>query len=90
MHSHKAAPMTEIDLADDDALRFIQRVLESEAPREDRDRAAQMVRDIRRRVRKADVSGVAPTAARTFAPPDADAQAGDHGDADAGEGLGHE
>ena len=57
----KAVPMTEIDIADDEALRFIQRVLESDAPREDRDRAAQMVRDIRTRVRKAyAASGVAP------------------------------
>jgi hypothetical protein len=60
MPSHKAIPMTEIDIADDEALRFIQRVLESDAPREDRDRAAQMVRDIRTRVRKAyAASGVA-------------------------------
>jgi hypothetical protein len=48
----KAVPMTEVDIADDEALRFIQRVLESSAPQEDRDRAAQMVRDIRTRVRK--------------------------------------
>jgi hypothetical protein len=48
----KAVPMTEIDIADDEALRFIQRVLESSAPQEDRDRAAQMVREIRTRVRK--------------------------------------
>lgn len=35
-------------------------------------------------------AGVSGLAAQTKPPPDADAQAGDHGDADAGEGLGHE
>lgn len=58
MPSHKVIPMPEIDIADDEALRYIQRVLESDAPREDRDRAAQMVRDIRRRVRKVYADGV--------------------------------
>jgi hypothetical protein len=38
-------------LQHDDHLRFIQRVLESNAPYEDRARAAQMVRDIRRSIR---------------------------------------
>ena len=42
----------EIDfLQHDDHLRFIQRVLESDAPKSDRDEAAQMVRDIRRSIR---------------------------------------
>ncbi len=45
--------MAEIDLADDDALRFIQRVLESDAPNEDRLVARNMVVEIRTRVRKA-------------------------------------
>jgi len=49
----KAVQMTEIDIADDDALRFIQRVLESNAPYEDRKRAHDMVIAIRTRVRKA-------------------------------------
>jgi hypothetical protein len=53
MRMPQAQPMPEIDIEDDEALRYIQRVLESDAPREDRDRAAQMVRDIRTRVRKA-------------------------------------
>lgn len=44
--------MTEIDLADDDALRFVQRVLESDAPDSDRLAARQMVSDIRTRVRR--------------------------------------
>jgi hypothetical protein len=42
----------EIDfLQHDDHLRFIQRVLESDSPKSDRDEAAQMVRDIRRSIR---------------------------------------
>ena len=44
-------PLTVIDIKDDDTLRFVQRVLESNAPQADRDAAAQMVLDIRRRVR---------------------------------------
>jgi len=49
----KAEPMRErkhsaVDfLPHDDHLRFVQRVLEGDAPREDRDDAAQMVRDMR-------------------------------------------
>ena len=38
-------------LPHDDHLRFIQRVLESDAPKSDRDDAAQMVRDLRRSIR---------------------------------------
>jgi hypothetical protein len=38
-------------LPHDDHLRFIQRVLESDAPQTDRDAAAQMARDIRRSIR---------------------------------------
>ena len=44
--------MSEIDIADDDALRFIQRVLESDAPEQDRRAARDMVVAIRTRVRK--------------------------------------
>jgi hypothetical protein len=45
-------PMNEIDIADDDALRFVQRVLESDAPESDRMDARNMVVAIRTRVRK--------------------------------------
>lgn len=45
-------PMTVLDIADDDALRFVQRVLESNAPESDRNAARQMVSDIRTRVRQ--------------------------------------
>jgi hypothetical protein len=38
-------------LPHDDHLRFIQRVLESDAPQPDRDAAAQMAREIRRSIR---------------------------------------
>jgi hypothetical protein len=44
--------MSEIDKSDDDALRFIQRVLESNAPYEDRKKAHDMIVAIRRRVLK--------------------------------------
>lgn len=54
----KAVPMTEIDLADDDSLRFIQRVLESNAPESDRKAALEMVYAIRRRLRKVYAAGV--------------------------------
>lgn len=47
-----AIPMNEIDIKDDDKLRYIQRVLESDAPRQDRDAAAAMVREIRTRIRR--------------------------------------
>jgi hypothetical protein len=47
-----AQPITEIDIADDDALRFVQRVLESNAPESDRAAARDMVVAIRTRVRK--------------------------------------
>jgi len=44
--------LAEIDfLQHDDHLHFIQRVLESDSPKSDRDEAAQMVRDIRRSIR---------------------------------------
>jgi hypothetical protein len=54
MHeSPKAQPMTEIDFADDDALRYIQRVLEARMPAEvDRQAALDLIRGIRTRVRK--------------------------------------
>lgn len=45
-------PMTVIDIADDDALRFVQRVLESDAPEADRLAAREMITGIRTRVRK--------------------------------------
>lgn len=48
-----AAPMSEIDIEDDDSLRFVQRVLESDAPKEDRQSARDMVVGLRKRVRKA-------------------------------------
>ena len=44
--------MTVIDIQDDDALRFVQRVLESQAPEEDRKRAIAMIVEIRTRLRK--------------------------------------
>ena len=44
--------MTEIDLHDDSALRFIQRVLESDAPQQDRKKARDMIVAIRTRIRK--------------------------------------
>ena len=43
--------MTDIDIQDDDALRFVQRVLESDAPEADRQAARDMVVGIRTRVR---------------------------------------
>lgn len=43
--------MTVLDVADDDSLRFIQRVLESNAPEQDKADALRMVRDIRLRIR---------------------------------------
>lgn len=48
-----AVPMSEVDLHDDDALRFAQRVLESDAPESDRKAARDMLVAIRTRVRKA-------------------------------------
>lgn len=51
--SAPAVPMTEIDFQDDDALRFAQRVLESDAPVSDRKAARDMLVAIRTRVRKA-------------------------------------
>lgn len=48
-----AAPMSEIDIEADDSLRFVQRVLESDAPKEDRQSARDMVVGLRKRVRKA-------------------------------------
>lgn len=48
-----AVPMSEVDLQDDDALRFAQRVLESDAPESDRKAARDMLVAIRTRVRKA-------------------------------------
>ena len=58
MHSAKKAPkretgMSVIGIADDASLRFVQRVLESEAPQADRAVARQMITDIRTRVRSA-------------------------------------
>lgn len=56
MHKVDASPAqpvfnSAIDfLPHDDHLRFIQRVLESDAPKSDRDAAAQMARDLRRSV----------------------------------------
>lgn len=44
-------------LPHDDHLRFVQRVLESDAPKSDRDDAAQMVRDLRRSVFKESLVG---------------------------------
>ena len=44
--------MTVMDIQDDDSLRFVQRVLESDAPEVDRQRAIAMIVDIRTRVRK--------------------------------------
>jgi hypothetical protein len=44
-------PMTVIDIADDDALRFVQRVLESDSPESDRLAAREMITGIRTRVR---------------------------------------
>jgi hypothetical protein len=58
----QAVPMTEIDIADDEKLRFIQRVLESDAPESDRRAALQMVYDLRTRVRKAYAAGGVPAA----------------------------
>jgi hypothetical protein len=46
------AGMTAIDLADDNALRFIQRVLESCAPEQDRLAARDMIVAIRTRMRE--------------------------------------
>jgi hypothetical protein len=53
--------MNEIDIADDDKLRFIQRVLESHAPPEDRKVARDMVVEIRTRIRKAYATSLAAT-----------------------------
>ena len=53
MESEREAAMSEIDYADDDALRFVQRVLESDAPPEDRKKARDMLAAIRTRVLKA-------------------------------------
>ena len=44
--------MTVMDIQDDDSLRFVQRVLESDAPETDRQCAIAMIVDIRTRVRK--------------------------------------
>jgi hypothetical protein len=44
--------MTVLDLQDDDALRFVQRVLESDATEADREAARQMIIEIRTRLRK--------------------------------------
>jgi hypothetical protein len=44
--------MTVIDIADDDALRFVQRVLEGAPPEGDKKSALEMVRAIRTRMRK--------------------------------------
>lgn len=44
--------MTVLDIQDDDAMRFIQRVLESDAPEEDRKAAREMIVGIRTRVRE--------------------------------------
>jgi hypothetical protein len=44
--------MTVLDIQDDDSLRFIQRVLESDAPESDRKAAREMIADIRTRVRE--------------------------------------
>lgn len=49
-------PLTVIDIADDDALRFVHRVLESDAPEADRLAAREMITAIRTRVRKVDVT----------------------------------
>ena len=49
----QAARMTDIDIADDDALRFVQRVLETNAPEADRLDARAKVSAIRTRVLKA-------------------------------------
>ena len=52
IYLHPPTAPAEIDfLQHDDHLRFIQRVLESDSPKSDRDEAAQMVRDIRRSIR---------------------------------------
>ena len=44
--------MTVLDIADDDALRFVQRVLESEATPKDRLLALEMIVKIRTRMRR--------------------------------------
>ncbi len=44
--------MTVLDLQDDDSLRFVQRVLESDATEADREIARQMIVKIRTRIRK--------------------------------------
>lgn len=54
-----AVPMSEVDLQDDDALRFAQRVLESDAPESDRKAARDMLVAIRIRVRKAHAALIA-------------------------------
>jgi len=54
--TEREAKMTEIDLQDDDALRFAQRVLEGDAPESDRKAARDMLVAIRTRVRKARAS----------------------------------
>lgn len=52
LYTNSPTAPAEIDfLQHDDHLRFIQRVLESDSPKSDRDEAAQMVRDIRRSIR---------------------------------------
>lgn len=43
--------MTVLDIKDDEALRFIQRVLESDATPEDRAKALEFIREIRTRLR---------------------------------------
>jgi hypothetical protein len=58
--------MTEIDYNDDDALRFVQRVLESDAPGADKKAARDRVVEIRTRVLKARTSK--PAAAPATAP----------------------
>ena len=52
----ESGAMAEIDYTDDDALRFIQRVLESDAPGADKKAARDMVVEIRTRVLKARAS----------------------------------
>lgn len=48
----KCIPMTVLDIEDDDALRFIQRVLEGDVPEQDRVVARDLVVAIRTRLRR--------------------------------------
>lgn len=52
-HVRPHVGMTVLDYQDDDALRFVQRVLESDAPQGDRKTARDMIVEIRTRLRRA-------------------------------------